>query len=235
VDELPKVTNTITEQQTAPLSASHDSGPQSIAISITAETPPQESGINSDTNLPPSPNARHDIEDEAMVDVVGMTEDEQSVNGEAQQEDIPMATAHTGIPLGGEPMKQSLSTDSERTITDIVEDSPGPTFPAPSTPSKKRKFTPESSPEEPLLHETLSPVNETALQESEIQNQIAVEKPQAPSRTSKKPKRAPIRRPPQPKKKGPNGQRKPLKPKIKELSVSVGFDDVYPPVNKAYS
>src|SRR5579859_7490343 len=119
VEELPIVANTITEHQAAPLSASHDSGPQSIAISITAETPPQESDINRDTNFPPS---RHEIEDEAMVDVVGMTEDEQSVKGEAQQENIPMATAHTGIPLGGEPMKQSLSTDSERTITDIVED-----------------------------------------------------------------------------------------------------------------
>lgn len=235
VQEPPKVANTIPEQQTTPLSASHDPGPQSITISITAETPPQESDINRDTNLSPSPNARHNIEDEAMVDVVGITEDEQPVKGEAQQEDIPMAAAQTSIPLGGEPMKQSMSTDSERTITDIVEDSPGPTFPAPSTPSRKRKFTPESSPEDTLLNEAPPPANETAPQEFEIQNQIAVEKPQVTSRTSKKPKKAPIRRPPQPKKKGPNGQRKPVKPKTKELSMSIEFDDVFSSDNKAYS
>ena len=132
------------------------------------------------------------------------------------------------IPLNGEPMKQSMSTDSERTITDIVEDSPAPPVHPLSTPSKKRKLTPESSPDEPLLNEAPTPANETAPQGSEIQNQIAVEKPQIPSRTSKKPKKAPIRRPPQPKKKVPNGQRKPVKPKNKELSMSAGFDDVFP-------
>jgi hypothetical protein len=182
-------------------------------------------------------NQPRETEEEIVVDVVGFTEDEVPVPRNHQSEDVPMATTETSTPKNSEPMKPSMSTDSGRTITDIVEDSPAPPTPAPpSPPSKKRKFTPESSPDEPLLSEFPAPPATGTIQpqESEIHAQIAVEKlqgqtPPQPSRANKKPKKTLIRRPvtAPAKKKVINGQRKPPKPKPKELSsMGIGLDDV---------
>ena len=188
----------------------------STTKSPVVEPPQLEPLIEHDAHTSGSPNEPRETEEEIMVDVVGLTPKDHQVD------DMPITTNGSAPVLPSEEMYRSISTDSGRTITDIVEDSPAPNPPTPPTPSKKRKFTPESSPDEPLSIDIPNPPTETIPQESET----SVEKPQAPSRASKKPKKVPIRRPQPSKKKALNGQMKPTKPKSKELSMTMGLDDV---------
>jgi len=167
----------------------------------------------------------HD-EEEMNVDVVGTTEEPIiSKNVESLNSTFPDAPS----PIS-QSMQRSASTDSQATILDPVEPTPQNNQPIPSrspTPSKKRKFTPESSPDEPLSAGLPLPIPQH-LQLAHAQ--ISVEKPQpTPSRAVKKPKRpSQIRRPAHAKKKSAatNGVKKPHR---RQKEQSVGFDDVHPP------
>ena len=168
----------------------------------------------------------HD-EEEMNVDVVGTTEElVTSKNVESSNSTIPDAPSPVS-----QSMQRSASTDSQATILDPAEPTPQNNQPIPSrspTPSKKRKFTPESSPDEPLSAGLPLPIPQHLQLESH--SQISVEKPQAtPSRAVKKPKRpSQIKRPAHAKKKSAatNGVKKPNR---KQKEQSVGFDDVHPP------
>jgi hypothetical protein len=168
----------------------------------------------------------HD-EEEMNVDVVETTEEPiTSHNAESRSSTIPDAPS----PIS-QPMQRSASTDSQATILDPVEPTPQINQPIPSrspTPSKKRKFTPESSPDEPLSAGVPLPIPQHL--QLETHAQISVEKPQpTPSRAVKKPKRpSQIKRPAHAKKKSAatNGVKKPHR---KQKEQSVGFDDVHPP------
>ena len=145
-------------------------------------------------------------------------------------------TLHFTLPTvpstDNQPIQTSPSADFQVTIS--------PSEPAAAThaiipsrspsPSKKRKFTPESSPDEPLSAGPSPPVSQLLQLDPEIHSEISVEKPQPTPRAVKKPKRpAQIKRPAHVKKKSTatNGQKK-VNRKQKEESASVSFDNVRP-------
>ena len=165
--------------------------------------------------------------DEEMMDIVG-------INEEAEGTD---ATAMKDVITDNISTRPSGSTDSQQTIEEPVTNLPQPTdtkLPLPSrtpSPSKKRKYTPESSPDEPLSHELQLQRLPTHF-DTEIQPQISVEKPKAGSRvvkTSRLPIKHPQPRPGKVAKKKPkiNGEKKKPGLNPKEKSASVGLDDVY--------
>jgi hypothetical protein len=164
-----------------------------------------------------SPVAMEKIEenDEDMnIDIVGM------------EDDNPPTETNAAMQQGESvPMQKSTSTDSEATIDTPFSDLSirKPPTPTPST-SRKRKFTPESSPDEPLAQEP-PPQPETAssLKPSPsmpTETPIPVPAPKA----AKKPRKPTVKRPPSAKKKPPvNGQKKrPVSAKDRAASL----DDV---------
>ena len=186
--------------------------------------------IKRESSIASLPINNLDQNDEEMdVDVVGTaTEEVATPNIETLNSNIPTAL----IPPS-QPMLPSASTDSQATISDVVEPTPTQNPPIPSrspTPSRKRKFTPESSPDEPLSAGLPPPGPHPVHLETHTHEQISVEKPQPTpaSRAVKKPKRpAQIKRPTHAKKKSAatNGHKK-LNRKHTEKSESVGLDEV---------
>jgi hypothetical protein len=153
-----------------------------------------------------------DENDEVMnIDIVGMEDDNPLVESNAAMQQVKSV-----------PMQKSTSADSERTINAPFSNMPTPKPPTSSpSPSRKRKFTPESSPDEPLAQD-LPPQPETAslLKPSPsipTETPIPVPAPKA----AKKPRKPSVKRPPSAKKKPPvNGQKKrPLS--VKDRAVSL--------------
>lgn len=196
------------------------------AVSPTQSGIPQVDLTSSSLALASVASGKDSENDEKMmVDVVGLKEETSThLNGttsRAMDDSISNSRA----------MEPSKSNDSQQTIDDPVESVPPTTDTiqietrTPSL-SKKRKYTPESSPDEPLSHELQAQAVPSYI-ETDTQNQISVEKPQPQSRAVKKPKRPAIKRPQSAKKKAAtNDQRKPG-PKSKAKSESVGLDDVF--------
>ena len=163
-------------------------------------------------------------DDGEMIDVVG-------VNGETEGTDT---TAMQDV-IANSVSIQSRSTDFQQPIHENVTNLPltdtKSALPSRTpSPSRKRKYTPESSPDEPLSLEIQQQPLPSHL-ETEIQSQISVEKPKGGSRVIKT-SRAPIKHP-HPRaskvsKKKPkvNGERKKPGLKPNEKSASVGVDDV---------
>ena len=196
---------------------------------------PEKSSSPSDLRMvlsPPSPQPRAhhppafvvspvlmeelDENDDMNVDIVGVENEKPA----AILNDVTMTT----IASQSEPMQKPKSADSERTIDDPVTSLP---IPKPSTPtlipSRKRKFTPESSPDEPLAHE-LPPQLETSSSRP-VELTISIEKstPTTP-KAVKKPKQTPVKRSSSIKKKQAANDQKKRPPSAREKSESV--DDV---------
>jgi len=195
------------------------------------ELPHTEPAPVSDNVSTMAPEGSAESDEKMVVDVIGLDVDGTSVSFQSRPETVTKDSI--SMELDSHPMEQSKSTDSERTTTDIIND-PIPTTTESPLDSrapdffKKRKYSPESSPDEPLLQTQSMP---TIQVETEIQNQIAVQKPQAAPKASKKPKKIPIKKPQAAKKKQqPSGSRKPSRSiKRKEEMVGVGIDDVRSP------
>lgn len=171
-----------------------------------------------------------DHENEEMdIDVVGAEEPVSTQNIGSSNSVIPAPPIPTS-----QPMQPSASTDSQATISDTIEPitTNNPLVPSRSpSPSKKRKFTPESSPDEPLSAGLPAAGSYPLHLETDAHEQISVEKPQPVARAIKKPKRpTQIKRPAHAKKKSAaiNGNKKPNR-KHTEKSESVGFDEVLHP------
>jgi hypothetical protein len=168
--------------------------------------------------------------DEEMIDIVGVNEETEGTESIVVKDEITNSVA----------MRQSGSTYSQQTTAEAVTKFALPTnhkSPIQSqtpSPSKKRKYTPESSPDEPLSRE-LQQQPLLSHVEPEVQAQILVEKPKVGvgSRVGKN-SRAPTKhsnpRPNKLSKKKPktNGEKKKPSPKSKEKSASVGLEDVPP-------
>ena len=168
--------------------------------------------------------------DEEMIDVVGVNEETERTDSYAMKEVITNSVA----------MQQSGSTYSQQTTDEVVTKLALPTHhksPLQSqtpSPSKKRKYTPESSPDEPLSHE-LQQQPLLSHVEPDVQAQILVEKPKVGVgsrvvKNSRAPTKHPNPRPNKLAKKKPktNGEKKKPPPKSKEKSASVGLEDVPP-------
>jgi hypothetical protein len=129
-------------------------------------------------------------------------------------------------------IQRAKSTDSQATIDDPVISTVPPIsadrqLSVPPASPKKRKFTPESSPDEPLTNTIANEAAPSAAEGSEEQSQISVEKYQSSVRAVKKPKKPPIpKKPAAPKKKPLNTLKKVATLKRAEKSQSIGLDDV---------
>jgi hypothetical protein len=203
--------------------------PQNV-LSRSTETPSVPVKTLSGTH-PPEAAADDSIatEEDMIVDVVGSGEEGTPIGG-----DIPATipeTRSSATRPNGHPMQLSLSNDSQQTISDIIEipvetrNSDLRQKSRSPSPSKKRKLTPESSPDPPSK-DLDTPETEPIPKDSEVAGQISVEKSQPPARVMKKPRKAPIKKPEAARKKLANGQKKPVHPKRKEKSMSVGGDEV---------
>jgi hypothetical protein len=158
-----------------------------------------------------------------MPDVVGVIEEQDgSEINVAEMKDAVL------IEQTGHPMQKSESLDSQETILDPVDSNPivEPSPSRPPSPSKKRKFSPESSPDEPLSNNV--EVGTSITIEPDPESRIPLEKPQPAARAVKKPKKAPIKRPQAAKKKtASSGPKKPGRPaKRKEQFGTIDFDEV---------
>jgi hypothetical protein len=178
------------------------------------------------TSSQPVPRVKNaDKSEEMIVDVVGVEEGISTHPNGTTSITTDETDSRTQIII-----QSSKSADSQQTIEDPIGNVPPTTDAVPShtpSPSMKRKYTPESSPDEPLSREVPSQTAQPYVP-TNVPTQISVEKPQPPSRAIKKPKKAPIKRPQVAKNKGAiNGNKKPG-PKPKPKTESVGLDDVHP-------
>jgi hypothetical protein len=162
-------------------------------------------------------------DEEAIVDTVGSIKEETPMDI-----DVPSEQPTTNLDPTAESssLTHPFTSEASTAVPPAVMSTPGDNIPAlPSTVPTKRKFTPESSPDEPLTNNKSDSNTQTT--PADVQAQIAVEKGQPP-KAVKKPKKAPIKRPQNAKKKPTGGPKKPVARKLKEKSVSVGFDEVSP-------
>jgi hypothetical protein len=242
-DEPPVAQNNSPEQPTAktvaPESSKSDPLPSAIMQANSpprAQTPPLPIPMKSTSIEEPLmvTAVYHAIttEEDMIVDIVGLAEEVAPLDAE-QTSTVAETNGSTSAQPNGHPMQRSRSNDSQATISDIDETSTNIPVAerrhmSPSPSSKKRKFTPESSSDQPLQKDVNVQETEATPKYTEVQAQISVEKPQAAARAIKKPKKAPIKKPEAARKKIANGQRKPAKPKRKEKSMSVGIDEVSP-------
>lgn len=210
-----------TEPLHATSSISHAAAPNLNSKPLPSETIHVEPARSS-TQPKPAPGEECENDEDMVVDVVGFDEE----SGEN-----PGLTA-TDTLQTGPPMQRLKSTDSERTITDPV-DYAHSTATKSSSPagspgsSKKRKFTPDPSPEQPLSKDVPAQTKPSA--GIEVEPEITVVKPESISCSGKKPKKANVKKPQGAKKKNvATSQKKPVRPKLwKEKSGSVGFDTVF--------
>ena len=229
----------------SPKTLSNDILPQSIPRETLAKIPSsdtaavnerQESGEQPTQQKPTdttkeetqTPNDAAETEDEMLVDVVTTGE-----KGETSHLDKSESTTTDIKPMqsAAHDMQRSDSYDSQATIEDPIDSTTvqiaADASPVPLSSPKKRKFTPESSPDEPLSH-GVPQVPRSTTEDAEVQSQISVEKPQPPVRAIKKPKKQPVPKKPAAKRKPLNGLKRPSKPKRAEKLQSVGLDDVSP-------
>lgn len=196
----------------------------SIIIPIT-QTPTDRQQQSVTTQVDSTKDAEHD---EEMIDVVRVNEETEGADSSAMKDVI----------ITGEAIRQSGSTDSQLAKDEPVTNLAQPTdtkSPVPSrtpSPSKKRKYTPESSPDAPLFHELQHQPPPSHI-EPDLQAQISVEKPKAGSRVTKTSRAPPKHLNPRPnkaakKKPKTNGEKKKQGPKPKEKSPSVGLEEVLP-------
>lgn len=212
------------------LSAEHSSIPVPFVVSIQEEILQVQSTAASHPPSPMAVESEVNNDEEMKIDVTVLNDEHSNLN----QIGNPSAAIKDSLsgPLNNHPIQSPLPVDSKETILDTIDNvapsisvkSPSPT----SSPSRKRKLTPESSPEELLSAEPQDQAAENVQAEPGILSQISVERPQpSSSRATKKPKRPPVKKPASAKKKSvTNGKKKSVAAKRKEKSESVGFDDV---------
>lgn len=119
-------------------------------------------------------------------------------------------------------IERPLSTDSQQTIDDPVDTKSVAVLPSPSrssSPRRKRKFTPESSPEEPLQGPRTQSMN------IDEDNQPEQEPVQPVAREIKKPKKPITKKPITPKRKPVPAA--PKKPKVKRKVLPEDLDEVF--------
>jgi len=179
---------------------------------------------------PPPPRAHHPpafVVSPVLMEEIDENDEDMQVDIVGVDDETPAAILNgattTAIALQSEPMQKSKSTDSERTIDGPATSLP---LPKPSTPtpipSRKRKCTPESSPDEPIAHE-FPPQLETSSSPL-VEPTISIEKIPATPKAAKKSRKTLVKRSPSVKKKQAVHDQKKRPPSAREKSESV--DDV---------
>jgi hypothetical protein len=228
-EESPIVSKTVPAKEPMSKQPSPERTPETIILAMPLKSeaqnvdPPSSSYVQSDKTVDDATTNEVEMD----VDIIGSVKEETPMEVD-NPTPIPAVTENKPHPV--DPTPSSPMDNSENTTTTAVANIPTPqdtNSPFPThvpTPSKKRKFTPESSPDEPL---TKAVPDSTISTTPTIQNQIAVEKPQPP-KAVKKPKKAPIKRPQNAKKKTPQAPKRPTARKPKGKSPSIGIDEVQP-------
>jgi hypothetical protein len=230
MEETPVISQSAPAKQSTPPppSAAEATPDAAVATPLQPDIHMTDAAPPSDVQRPDDTMSGEPESGEEIVDIVGSVEGT-SMEIDVKPEPAP-ADASTTIQsqLVNSPALTSRKLDpASPSIVITPTDTKIPLPTRTPSPPKKRKFTPESSPDQPLNQNPSD--NSAQSTQPEVQGQIAVEKLQLPSKSVKKSKKQPPKRPQNTKKKNTNAPKRPVARKTKEKSASVGFDEVYSP------